>query len=98
MRRVEFNKKVLMVGYGAVAQCALPILAKLIKMPLKNVTVIDFEDRREQLKEWTRQGVKFVRDRVTPENLGTLLGQYIGAGDLLIDLAWNIDGCEILQW
>ena len=56
MRRVEFNKKVLMVGYGAVAQCALPILAKLIKVPLQNVTVIDFEDRSEQLKEWTKQG------------------------------------------
>jgi homospermidine synthase len=98
MRRVEFDKKVLMVGYGAVAQCALPILAKLIKVPLRNITVIDFEDRREPLKEWTKQGVKFVRDRVTPENLGTLLGKYLGTGDLLVDLAWNIDCCEILQW
>ena len=98
MRRVEFNKKILMVGYGAVAQCALPILAKLIKAPLQNVTVIDFEDRRDQLKAWTKQGVKFVRDRVTPENLGSLLGKYLDTGDLLIDLAWNIDCCEILQW
>ncbi len=98
MRRVEFKKKILMVGYGAVAQCTLPILAKLVKAPLQNITVIDFEDRREGLKEWTKQGVKFVRDRVTPENLGTLLGKYLGAGDLLLDLAWNIDCCEILQW
>ncbi|MBM3889793.1 MAG: homospermidine synthase, partial [Verrucomicrobia bacterium] len=27
-----------------------------------------------------------------------LLGKYLGAGDVLIDLAWNIDCCEILQW
>ena len=26
------------------------------------------------------------------------LGRYLSAGDLLIDLAWNIDACEILQW
>ena len=30
--------------------------------------------------------------------MGTLLGKYLEAGDLLIDLAWNIDCCEILQW
>ena len=98
MRRVEFKNKILMVGYGAVAQCTLPILAKLVKVPLQNVTVIDFEDRREQLNDWTKKGVKFVRDRVTQENIGKLLGKYLGAGDLLIDLAWNIDCCEILQW
>jgi len=42
--------------------------------------------------------VKFARQRVTRENLDTLLRKYLKAGDLLIDLAWNIDCCEILQW
>ena len=32
----------------------------------------------------------------TPENLGRVLAKYLSAGDLLIDLAWNIDCCEIL--
>jgi homospermidine synthase len=39
-----------------------------------------------------------VRDRVTEENMGSLLGKHLSAGDILIDLAWNIDACEILQW
>ena len=95
---IEFNKKVLFVGYGAVAQCALPILVKQIKMPAKNITVMDFEDRREALRSWTARGVKFARKRVTRDNMGALLGKYLSAGDLLIDLAWNIDCCEILQW
>ncbi|OHE80176.1 MAG: homospermidine synthase [Verrucomicrobia bacterium GWF2_62_7] len=95
---IEFNKKVLFVGYGAVAQCALPILVKQIKMPAKNITVMDFEDRREALRPWTARGVKFARKRVTRDNMGALLGKYLSAGDLLIDLAWNIDCCEILQW
>ncbi|MCX6897493.1 MAG: saccharopine dehydrogenase NADP-binding domain-containing protein [Verrucomicrobia bacterium] len=95
---IEFNKKVLFVGYGAVAQCALPILVKQIKMPAKNITVMDFEDRREALRPWTARGVKFARKRVTRDNMGALLGKYLSAGDLLIDLAWNIECCEILQW
>jgi homospermidine synthase len=95
---MQLPGKVLFVGYGSVAQCALPILFQKTKISPSQVTVMDFEDRSEILKEWTQKGVKFVRDRVTQENLGALLSQYVGAGDVLIDLAWNIDACEILQW
>ncbi|HEX5398532.1 MAG TPA: saccharopine dehydrogenase C-terminal domain-containing protein [Verrucomicrobiae bacterium] len=95
---LEFKNKILFVGYGAVAQCTLPILVKHIKTPAKNITVMDFEDRRDALSPWLKRGIKFVRKRLTKENLATLLGKYLDAGDVLIDLAWNIDCCEILQW
>ena len=95
---IDFGKKILCVGYGSVAQCTLPILVKHINIPLKNITVIDFEDKAADLKEWTDRGVNFVRDRITRDNLGSLLAKYVGEGDLLIDVAWNIDCCEILQW
>ena len=35
---------------------------------------------------------------MTAENLESELAKHLSAGDLLIDLAWNIDCCEILQW
>jgi homospermidine synthase len=95
---IEFKNKILFVGYGAVAECTLPIVFKHIKVPAKNVTVMDFQNRADKLRKWTAKGVNFVCDRVTEDNMGTLLGKYVGPGDLLIDLAWNIDACEILQW
>jgi homospermidine synthase len=95
---IEFNKKILFVGYGAVAECTLPILFKHLKVPAKNVTVMDFEDRAAKLAPWTALGVRFVRDRVEQGNLAAILGKYLSAGDVLIDLAWNIDALVILQW
>ena len=95
---LPFNKKILFVGYGAVAQCTLPILVKHIKMPAKNITVMDFEDRKAMLAPWIKRGVSFAHKRVTRENMATLLGEYLSAGDVLIDLAWNIDALEILEW
>ncbi len=71
---VEFSKRILMVGFGSVAQCTLPILAKHLRVPLANITVLDFEDRTRQLESWTKQGVRFVREQITPENLGEVLG------------------------
>jgi homospermidine synthase len=96
--KAEFKNRILFVGYGAVAECTLPILFKYLNVAPGNVTVMDFEDRSAKLKEWTAKGVTFVRDRITEQNLGALLGKHVSAGDIVIDLAWNIDACEILQW
>ena len=93
-----FRKRVLFLGYGAVARCALPLFIKHVQVPLQNVTVVDFEDRSGELRPWTAQGVRFVHDRVTPENLGRLLDEFLSDGDLLVDLAWNIDCGELLEW
>lgn len=95
---IQFKNKILFAGYGAVAQCTLPVLMKFLKVPPRNITVMDFEDRRKVLEPWIAKGVKFIRNRVTPENLGTLLGKHLEKGDLLIDLAWNIECTELLQW
>jgi len=95
---IEFPGRVLFVGYGAVAGCTLPILFRHIKVPAARVTVMDFEARDERLAEWTAMGVRFARARITEANLDRILAQHVGPGDLLIDLAWNIDACAILQW
>ncbi|MBI5023046.1 MAG: saccharopine dehydrogenase NADP-binding domain-containing protein, partial [Candidatus Magasanikbacteria bacterium] len=41
----QFNHKILIIGYGAVSQCTLPILLDKIDVPFSNVTIIDFEDK-----------------------------------------------------
>lgn len=96
---IEFRGKVLLMGFGAVARCTLPILFKHLRVPPENVTIMDFDAAAgDAAREWVGRGCRFVQDRVTRENLGTLLGKQVGAGDLLIDLAWNIDCCELLAW
>ncbi len=98
MTRRKFEKRILFVGYGAVAQCTLPILMKHLNVRPENITIMDFENRAAALRPWTARGVRFVRKRITRDNLAALLSKHLGPGDLLIDLAWNIDACEILQW
>ncbi|MBI5378412.1 MAG: homospermidine synthase, partial [Thaumarchaeota archaeon] len=57
-----------------------------------------FEDKKESLKEWTKKGIKYFQRRITPEEMDHVLSDYLSPGGLLIDLAWNIDCCEILKW
>jgi homospermidine synthase len=94
----HFPARILFIGYGAVAECTLPILFRHLDADPRTLTIMDFEERAPRLQEWIARGATFVRDRVTPENLGALLGKYVSHGDLVIDLAWNIDAGDILQW
>ena len=95
---ISFKNRVLFLGYGAVAQCALPIFLKHFRIRPENITVLDIEDRSEFLKPLMAQGVRFVRKRITQKNLGSELTKRLSVGDMLVDLAWNIDCCEVLQW
>lgn len=95
---VSFDNKILFVGFGFVARCTLPILLDHIRVDPKQITIIDFEPDDAALKPWIERGITFVRDKVGPDNLGEVLGRHVAAGDLLIDLAWNIDCCEIVGW
>jgi homospermidine synthase len=93
-----FAHRIVFVGFGAVARCTLPILLRLVDVDPKRITIIEFDPDAAVLRPWIERGVTLVKDRVAQDNLGSLLGAHLSAGDLLIDLAWNIDCGEILQW
>jgi len=95
---VDFKNKVLIIGYGAVCKCMFPILLRHVNIPLENITIIDFKDKSKDLKAWTTRGLRFFKKKITPGNLSQTLEEYLAPGGLLIDVAWNIDCCEVVQW
>jgi homospermidine synthase len=95
---MKFDGKVLIIGYGAVARCMLPILLKHVEIPYGNITIIDFENKAPALRGWIGKGIKYRHLRITPENLDSVLSKYLSSGGLLIDLSWNLDTCTIIKW
>jgi len=96
--RVDFNGRILVIGCGYVARCSLPLILKHIAIKPENITVIDFVDPPNCVVPLVEQGVNYVKMRITHDNLSATLSAYTGTGDMVIDLAWNIDACEIIQW
>lgn len=95
---VEFGNKVLIIGYGSVSRCTIPVLLKHVKIPYKNITVIDFADMHKDIKIWTDRGIKYHQVKLTPLNLASELAKHVSAGGLLIDLGWNIGCIDIISW
>ena len=42
---MEFKNRIVMIGYGVVAQAVLPMLVKHLHVPCAKIVVIDFADR-----------------------------------------------------
>jgi homospermidine synthase len=96
--KISFGGRVLVLGCGSVSQCLQPLLLDHLRMDFSKLTIMDFEDNRHTVKPILDAGASYVQRKVTQQNLPTLLGKYVGNGDLLIDLAWNIDCGDIIQW
>ncbi|MBI4549307.1 MAG: homospermidine synthase [Candidatus Omnitrophica bacterium] len=94
----KFNGRLLIIGCGSVSQCAIPIVLDQFDMPASKITIMDFADNRSRVEPALKRGVNYVFERVTKENYKTLLARYVSAGDMIIDLAWNIETCALLQW
>ncbi len=95
---VKFPGKILIIGCGSVSQCAIPLIIRHIDVDPKRVTIMDFVDNSHRVKDSLAKGVKYVNDRVTQDNYQQLLAKYVGKGDLIVDLAWNIDCIAIVKW
>jgi homospermidine synthase len=95
---MKFSGKILVIGYGAVSRCALPMIFQNIQVNPSHVTVMDFADTEFAAGSVRKYGAHFAKDRITRRKMGDQLAKYVGPGDLIIDLAWNIGCNDILQW
>lgn len=98
IEKIKFKGKILIIGCGYVSRCTLPLFLKHIDIDPTRISVIDFADRRKHIADELKAGVNYETIRITPENLHSTLNRYVTSGDLIIDLAWDIDCCAILQW
>jgi homospermidine synthase len=81
-----------------VAQCLLPLLIDHFGLEPSTVKVIESRNNRDRITSSIAKGVQYLQFEITRENLAEVLAQNLGDGDLLIDLAWNIDLAELLDW
>ncbi|MFM8002158.1 MAG: saccharopine dehydrogenase NADP-binding domain-containing protein, partial [Actinomycetota bacterium] len=90
--------RVLVLGCGSVAQCVIPLLLRDLKIKPNSLSILDFVDNRPRVADAIKQGANYEIGQVTRENLDAMLSPRLSAGDILLDLAWNIDCPTILEW
>ncbi len=95
---IKFKNKILVIGFGSVGKCVLPVLLKHIDIPTKNITIVDFADKREDLRHWIKKGIRYSQEKITPLNITKILSKYVSPGGIVLDVSWNIECLDMLNW
>lgn len=86
------------VGWGAIGRATLVPLAKLVKLDFSRIIIIDALPREHEYPRLAALGVQFVHSNITEENYNAILSKYLAEGDIFVDVAININSCEMLEW
>ena len=96
---VNYDKKVLIIGYGSVGQCILPVILRHIVSDPKNVTVLEKDNHSKLFRKRNgNNGVKYIRCEIKRDNLESTLERYTEPGGFVIDVSLNIGALDIMEW
>ncbi len=91
-------RRVLVLGFGAVGQCTVPLLVRDRGFAPSQITILEYEPNEYRLGDLRGSGISYENVRITRDNLDRELSARVGPGDILLNLAWNIDACTIIGW
>ncbi|MBX6323386.1 MAG: homospermidine synthase [Rhodospirillaceae bacterium] len=99
MKKITYNGRILMIGFGSVGHCTLPLLLRHFEMPPERIAIVDGEDHSADFAPWKDTGVRYSVDPIVPGNLDAVCSKWIGQpGDLLLNLSINVSSLALMDW
>jgi homospermidine synthase len=88
--------KFLLIGFGAVGQGLAPLLLQALGVPASHITALAADLDGDEVA--TKLGIQLLLEPLTPLNDQALLGQYLQAGDVLLNLAVEVSSNDLIAW
>ncbi|HVJ42479.1 MAG TPA: saccharopine dehydrogenase C-terminal domain-containing protein [Dongiaceae bacterium] len=97
-KKISYGGRILMIGYGSVGRCTMPLLEKHFDMPLSRITVVDADDHSADIARFVKKGVNYLIQPIVPGNLEATLDKFTAKGDLIINLSVEVSSIDIMVW
>jgi homospermidine synthase len=97
-KKFPYGGSILMIGYGSVGRCTMPLIEKHFDMPLSRVTVVDGHDHSVDIQRFIDKGVTYIVNPIVPANLEQILAQHCRKGDLILNLSVEVSSLAIVEW
>lgn len=96
MKARRFDRRILIVGCGAVGQGLLPVLFRTFNVAPTQLTVIAADGQGSNTcAQW---GIHYIVAPITPENFQTIFPHHLKAGDLLLNLSVHVSSLAVIAW
>ena len=89
---------IVMIGFGSIGRGTLPLIERHFRFDRKRLTVIDPQDKDRGLVD--ERGYRFVKERVTKENLDTLLRPLLAEGEgqpFIVNLSVEVSSSAVMR-
>lgn len=96
--KIPFKGKILMIGFGSVGHCTMPLLIKHIEMPLDRIAVVDGDDHTAEVARFRQMGVKYEVRPIVPENMDQVLSAHLEPGGMLLNLSVSVGSIDLMNW
>lgn len=94
VKHVNFQGRLLIVGFGSIGQGVLPLLLRHIGIDPGRITIVTAEEQGET--EARGFGVNFHRLTLTPQNYRGILEPLLGQGDFLLNLSVDVSSVALI--
>ncbi|MBC8953956.1 saccharopine dehydrogenase NADP-binding domain-containing protein [Xenorhabdus sp. PB62.4] len=97
---IQFDGKILVLGFGTVAQCLIDVINNHVILPPENIIVIEPGEATEQdVEKIVNKGYQYVScNKLTKKNYKKTLEHYFFSGDLLVNLTCSVDAIDIMEF
>jgi homospermidine synthase len=91
----DFPGRIIIVGFGAIGQGVLPLILRHIGCPPARMTIVTAEEQGQE--EAAAYGIKFIRERITRENLRRVLDPLVGRGDFILNVSVDVSTLALIR-
>ncbi len=95
-KHVNYQGRLVFVGFGSVGQGALPLILRHIGMPRDRISIITADDRGRE--EAGHYGIKFIVNPLTRENHVKELEPMLGKGDFMLNLSVDVSSAALIEY
>lgn len=92
---LKFEGRILLLGFGSVAQGLLPLLLRHIDVPANRISIVTGHERGRAEAE--AFGVSYVVSPITRENFRAILAPRLSRGDILINLTVDVSSTALIE-
>jgi homospermidine synthase len=91
----DFPGRIIIVGFGAIGQGVLPLILRHIGCPPSRITIVTAEEQGQE--EAAGFGIRFIKERLTRENLRRLLDPLVGRGDFILNVSVDVSSLALIR-
>jgi len=93
--RIQFDGRLLIVGFGSIGQGVLPLLLRHITITPERITIVTAD--QAGAAEAAEYGVRLVHEPLTRDNYKRLLAPLLGRGDFLLNVSVDVSSVALVR-